>query len=110
MSNPCVLVKYSVNYADEFDCDGLGIFTLDRWDIIVSNTKKAFKDCNTSIELYFGSNESIEFESFKEWYNCFSVTPITQEEYDTLKQLIFPEYGITLGTCSRIFDVSECVD
>jgi hypothetical protein len=83
-----ILAKFYDDWSDEFDVTGFQLFHTEfDWNKFLNNAEKA----NYPVEKYFGSNEFLTFNSFKEYESCFEVIEITQDEYDTMKKL-FP-YG-----------------
>jgi hypothetical protein len=81
------LVKFKDNWADEMDLDGFRLMTMNEWDEFVKNINslKYFP-----FEVYFGTNEFIEYRNPEEILNRFQMTPLTADEHHTLKQL-FPQ-------------------
>lgn len=76
-----LLVKYSDNYADEFDIEGFAILEENQWYDIQKTVRTKVKFPN---EYCFGSNENIEYESAEDFLQTFTVINIT----DTLAELI----------------------
>lgn len=72
------LIKYNDNYADEFDVEGFLILTDEEWENQLHISKLVF-DTLGSVEIYFGTNEFIEYDSFDEWLNTFKVKDISDE-------------------------------
>jgi hypothetical protein len=81
-----VLVKFYADYADEFDVKGFFITTQKKWDKHLEEVNTFFKDRTEPVEVYFGTNECIEYDSFEEYKECFTVTPITKEENEVLNK------------------------
>jgi hypothetical protein len=94
------LVKYSADWADEFDCKGFGLFKNDEWDKLCRKVEKALEDCSLA-ETPFGTNESLQFDSYRAWRKCFEETDISEQEYNFLKK----NFGDPFGTGSSIFDI-----
>ena len=101
-----VLVKFSDNWADEMDVKGFCIykskeeFDEDLKEEIVDSAGIEDEEYDDFISgNYFwyshgiGSNESLEYESFEDLYNKFSITEITDEEYDILHKYFGRSYG-----------------
>jgi hypothetical protein len=82
------LVKYEDNYADEFDIQGFRIFT----EVELKAFKTLVKTAKYPQEVYFGTNESISYDSF---------TDYTEEEASLLTKLFgydtTTEYGFFLN-------------
>lgn len=80
------LVKFEDNYADEFDVYGFRIMNekqLTKFTNVVRDLK------NFPLEIYFGTNEALIFESQKDVMSGFKMLPITKDEMVSLKRL-FP--------------------
>ena len=96
------LVRYSVDYADEFDVEGMKIFTEAEYNSFLDNQSYA-KDLEEKgerevgewgmIELYFGTNEFLSFDSVDEVIKALEVQEITEQEFNTLKSLGLDSFG-----------------
>lgn len=91
-----LLVKYSDNWADEMDISGFNVLAEDQWNAHLAIAKKVFEE-NGSITYGVGTNEDVEFSSFKQYLSRFKVITITDEEAATLSKLFgvgkYPTYG-----------------
>lgn len=76
------LVKFSADYADEFDVYGFCIMTEIEYKEFMNDLKKV----DWPSENYFGTNEAIECESYEDYMRSVTVTDISQSEYDTIKR------------------------
>jgi hypothetical protein len=74
-----VLVEYSDNYADEFDVAGIGIFKPKDWDERVRAIREQFEKYSNAF-VNIGSNEDIEYSSFEEWNDHFTVIHLEDAE------------------------------
>jgi hypothetical protein len=83
-----VLVKFKKDYADEFDVTGVMVVSKETWE----KELEKFKTAKYPFEKYFGTNEYLEFDSFKDAMRSFKVYDLTQEEYEILKKF-FHEYS-----------------
>ncbi|AVH85411.1 hypothetical protein RsoM2USA_484 [Ralstonia phage RsoM2USA] len=81
-----ILVKFSDNYADEFDVDGFMVIDKDQFNKEVALIKRMFDEYGER-EFYFGTNESFNYGDFDEWFSVFTVTDITDSEADVLSKL-----------------------
>lgn len=92
------LVNYKVDYADEFYVSGMRIFTEDEYNTFVDNQRYA-KEVERNgrfegeIEIYFGTNEYLLFESVDEIIRELKVREITEQEFNTLKNLDLSSFG-----------------
>lgn len=111
-----VLVIFSDNYADEFDLEGFKIFSSkEDWEEYLSFAEKYFeKRVNKQkedwikkhgepkyswqpiiegIDFGFGTNEALNYTSFNEFKNCFTVKEISMEEGQTIIKTIGSYFG-----------------
>jgi hypothetical protein len=84
-----LLVKFKGDYGDEFDCQEFAVFdsqeNYDRW---INGYTKYFSENNGSTaEVYFGTNEYLEFNSLDDLMSQLEIHEITDEEAD-----IFTKY------------------
>ena len=94
------LIKYTADYADEFDCEGFGVFESTKWKSLCEKVEKSFVNCD-NVEVSFGTNESLYFDSYESWIKSFSEVDISEEEYN----FIMKNFGKTFGTGDNIFSV-----
>ena len=69
---PKILVKFSSNWADEIDIDGLYVTTDVEHSNFIDNVNKYFEH-NDSINYCVGSNEDIDYESAEDLLSCYKV-------------------------------------
>ena len=109
-----LLIKYSVNIADEFDLSGFAVCSEDCWDNVKKDTESQFTK-ESPISLPFGNYEAI-FADYEEWEDCFTVEELQLDESITLIRLFgnsssqerFFENGFFHnGDFDVIFDVSS---
>ena len=96
------LVSYKEDYADEFYVYGMKIFTKAEYISFLNNQRYA-KDLERKgeiktgewdeIELYFGTNEWLSFETVDEIIRAFDIREITEQEFNTLKNLGLSSFG-----------------
>lgn len=96
-----LLVKYSADYADEFQVSGFSIMEKDTWE----NYVKIAKEGKWPQSRYFGSNEAIQWESVEEHLRDFKTIEITDEQAEFLEKS-FNGYG-EAGHFLMIDDFSE---
>ena len=96
------LVTYEEDYADEFYVYGMKIFTKAEYISFLNNQRYArhlerIGEIETGdwkqIELYFGTNEWLSFDSVDEIIRALNVREITEQEYKTLKNLGLDSFG-----------------
>lgn len=91
-----VLVKFSDNWADEFDVNGFFVSPLKDWEKTIQTMKSEFEK-NGSKEYSFGTNESLEYESYDDYAQCITVVELTETEYLTLKKFFPYSFGVFPG-------------
>jgi len=83
-----VLIKISTDWADEFQAEGFAYCDAMLWKALIKQAKTYFKH-----EVYFGTNECLDFRNYDEYKKIFKVIKLTDEQYDMLCKL-FPEAEI----------------
>ena len=84
-----LLIKFEKNYADEFDVYGTRIMTNTEW---ADYLNEAMKDTYPK-EIYFGSNEQIEFDNYQDVVNSLTVELLSGEQAQTIQDKLGDEYG-----------------
>lgn len=89
-----LIVNFSGNYADEFDVSAYQIFTEEQWETFQTH----IKNVTEHVELYFGTNEAIEYENGKQFLKDCSIHQkgISDDEIFGLKtfDLTLDHHGI----------------
>lgn len=80
------LVKFKSDHSDEFDVFGFRIMNQKELTKFKEAVKQLF-ETRDHVEIYFGPNEAIEFESYDEVMRCFEIIEIDVYETHTLKRL-----------------------
>lgn len=78
-----LLIKFTGNWADEFDVDGFQVMEAQKW---LDHLEEVQEKVQFPYEHYFGTNEFIEFESFEEYRSYFHVTNISDGDAEFLKE------------------------
>lgn len=90
-----VLVKFSKDYADEFDCKEFRVFdSNDTYTAWLDKYKSKFE--NGPVKRYFGTNEYLDFDDFNDFMSCLSVQEISEEEAGMFKKY-FGKYSFGTG-------------
>lgn len=113
MAKKNLLVRFSDNYADEFDVDGFKVYTPEEWEDVKEGAKKVFAKVEkkniaeklrittlklqdpkgyhyfreSEEEFYFGTNEAVIYSSYADWLSSYTVTEITPGQENTLDLL-----------------------
>lgn len=90
MSEQKLLIKYQADYADEFDVYGFFVETESDWEEHLKEAEEVIKNRDEPYEAGFGTNEAIVYEDFGDYERCFTVSKITDEEYEVLSNLFDP--------------------
>jgi len=81
-----LLITLNRDWADEFNVEGLVVMSASEWEAHQQLAKKHFEE-NGNAEIYFGTNEFLEYSSYDEYVGEFKVTELTPEQFDVLKTL-----------------------
>ncbi len=87
-----LLIKFKANYADEFDVYGFEVMTLKEWSGFKEAVKQVFES-RDEVEIYFGTNEAIEFTSYDNVMSSFKVTEIDNYEARTFQKHFQGDFG-----------------
>jgi len=87
-----ILVKFDDNWADEMDVSGFKLYdNIDAWNAAIAKFKEKRKiDEENYFEVYFGTNEWIEYDSLDEFLNNFKVIEISDTDAAVIGAM-FPE-------------------
>lgn len=91
-----LLVTAQVNWADEFDTVFLKIFTEQEWNHHLEAVMEFFSE-NSCAEVYFGTNEAIEYDSFEDYLAKFSVEEISDKHAEFIKTHIYRKFRSDFG-------------
>lgn len=87
-----LLIKFEADYADEFDVSGIMLQTSSWYEQHMKNAQELFNK-RSSREVYFGTNEAVQYEGFDSYKRAFTVTELTHEEYSLFLHRIGPYFG-----------------
>lgn len=88
-----VLVTYSSNWADEINIGGKKVLTKNDWDNICQEVKKIFEKTHV-LTHHVGTNEDIEYYSYKDWLSDYKIVEITTGE-----SIILEKYQCYVDIC-----------
>ena len=105
MNREYVLVKLDMDYADEFNVKGFHIEKRVDWEKTLAEIKPLNWE---GLEVSFGSNEALTFESFRDFERSITVEYITKEEFDVITKL-FKSYQkkTCFGTADALDVISK---
>jgi hypothetical protein len=83
-----VLVTYKSNWADEMDVTGFVVIPKQRWKELQIIAKKVF-ELRPDIELYIGTNESINYDSYASYKADLIARGLSEVEVKVLRRF-FP--------------------
>ncbi|MBD2201670.1 hypothetical protein H6G33_09955 [Calothrix sp. FACHB-1219] len=81
-----VIVTYEGDWADEITVTGTRLFTVPEWDELIRRVEEYFSN-GGELSKYIGSNQTIYYNSFKEWRYCYKEMPVHPEYADMVKVL-----------------------
>ena len=84
-----VLIKFEKDYADEFDVHGIMVLPLDEW----KKQLELFEKAEYPFTKGFGTNEELEFNTFKDVKKAFTVSQINEQEYEVFKKFFGNTYS-----------------
>lgn len=101
-----MLVKFIDCYADEFDVFGFSTMKKTAWEKYVSRFEKMVNENKISfpLKLFFGTNEYLEYHNLNQYFDVFTVTPISQGEYNILSDLFNSKTKIPKDVIYGIFN------
>lgn len=88
-----VLVTFSADWADEFDCNGFTVTTEDYWKQVTEE----FKNAEEHTGFYFGTNEGWDSDEMNEdWLDNYKVKKIDKKEAKVIEKrfLKWGSYGV----------------
>ena len=80
------LIKFSGNWADEFDLYGFSVMTNAGWNEVLNILKNADQSIEIE-EVYFGTNEAMNWNCAADFLQDLEVTSISEEEAKVLEKL-----------------------
>ena len=84
-----ILVRFSANYADEFDVDGICILKdKQEFDALTEQWFEETQGC-----YGIGSNECIYYDALDDFRNDFELTEISEEEAKVLENMGLNWFG-----------------
>lgn len=95
-----ILIQFSSNYADEFDVEGFIVLPEKEWEAHKAAVALRFEE-QEEIEIYFGTNESMIYESLDSYLCCFRTTVLSDEEHAVLQKLFNPPHQHAIGPISN---------
>lgn len=82
------LVTFDDNWADEMDIEGFAVATEDQLELF----KRDLMAANYPTEIYIGSNQSIGYNDFDDYWACVDHEEITLEEYNLISKLFSAKF------------------
>ena len=83
------LIKFKDNWADEMDLDGFRVCS----DEETNKIKDAMDKLEFPLEIYFGTNEAVDYHSKESLMNSFTITRIEHSTASLLISYLGKEYG-----------------
>jgi hypothetical protein len=85
VKNNVILVVCKTNWADEMDLQGFALFSQQEWERHVLISKRYFKTLANPIEQGIGSNQSMIYDSYKDYSKQFKIKSITDKEVKNIQ-------------------------
>ena len=108
------LIKIAADYADEFNVYGMKVLSEKEFEILNNafseylkreekrkerirnkETSNYFSPWDDEYSFYFGTNEDLRFDDIEDIRNTYTIKEISEEQYNTLKELNLLSYGET---------------
>ena len=86
-----IIVKLDTNWADEFDVETIWFTTNIKFEKWKAEIIKTFKP---RVEIYFGTNEFIDFDRVEEIIDNLTTKEISEQTYNEMKDFLGEEFGL----------------
>lgn len=96
------LVKFSRDWADEFEAEGFGILSDEEWEEFVKVVKE---NPNAETSFWFGTNEGWEYETIESFYDCYDEENLQNMEKSVLQK--FFGKSVNFGVCPHPLELIE---
>lgn len=105
--NGDLLVKFTANWADEMDVEGLFLITQEDWEAFKKMAKEHFEK-SSEVIYSVGSNQDIEFESYEDLMDSYEIisADITADGIGILNAVNFLPVGFT-GPGDYVFEIED---
>jgi hypothetical protein len=118
MSDKKLLIKFDSNYADEFDVEGFTIMNESEWEKHKADVTAFFKKRDETVapnrwghrdgvEVYFGTNEQMIYETLDCYLRSFTATEVSDEEIAVLQKHFSRGGGVRFGMLCMLEDLEE---
>jgi hypothetical protein len=81
-----LLITLNRDWADEFNVEGMVVLSASEWEAHKKLAQDYFEE-KGSAEVYFGTNEFLEYSSYNEYIKEFKITELNKKQFDVLKEL-----------------------
>ena len=119
-----VLIKGHDNYADEFEVEFFSIMEKEQWESIDREAKRLFKKMQAEkdetseevefewqrgleVEVYFGTNEALLFNGYKDWRSKIKVEKISYDDAKVIISRIGNTFGVNFADVNFIEQLTE---
>jgi hypothetical protein len=107
------LVKFEKDWADEFTLEAFTVVNDYKEVEKLFAIAEIYFEVFGELELYFGTNEYITFDDYKDYRNSFEVSNITDDEANVFQKYFYyylPENPPEFGTGIEAFDQNTFYD
>jgi hypothetical protein len=84
-----ILVKFSDNWADEFDAKGFALFTPEEW----KEYQKEVRDLDFPLQLSIGTNQLIDYPDADGYFQMLKVQQISFKDSKMIEHIFGRHYG-----------------
>ena len=110
-----LLIKFSNNYADEFDVEGFMVWPETKWEKHKAAAARFFAKRNTKplpergdpnyrrwrdereVRVFFGTNEEIIYAGLKDYLGSFKIHELSEPEAATFTKFFGKRYVVKIG-------------
>ena len=85
MTESMIMLVYNDDYADEFTVAGFAFLRLDDWEYI----KREADATEFPREIYFGTNEFMEYDNAQEFIRAFKIKMVSVEDITEMKRMFY---------------------
>lgn len=97
-----LLIRQNDNWADEIEIEGFFFCNEDKWEVYKKRIAELFETEDCEQEVCVGTNESISYYSAERYFSKFSITNITDGEYNLITDLMGMKYSVTFGVIALL--------
>lgn len=93
------MLVFEDNWSDEMVVHGISLIDENKYDDIQEKISYLKTVEDFDVELYFGTNESNEYDSFEEYFSCFRFEEISESAFLELNKVKLPAGQVNPVEC-----------